>query len=207
MLDGKTPSEAFAEHVNAGWSAAIIDPLYLNSVFSRPVTRKLIGGRFDLDGREGGWNCPELDRHLEDTIVVHVPIYHDYNEVDVFTLDGRRLGVASPQEVFTFGDQRGAQHSARRKNAYNTAIRQLGKSAPKIDAAALIVAHGEDQMPILPNSPRAVVTIDANSRPASVIIPEGKPAGSQKDRQRERVEITAIREQNNLNVLKMRAAR
>lgn len=194
-LAGRSPAEAFAEHVNAGWSAAVAEPAHLNSVFARPVTRKLVGGRFELDGRKGGWSSPELDRYLGDTIVVRVPIYHAYNEVNVYSPEGAFIGVATPEEVYSFGDPRGARHSARRKKDYAAALRQLEKSAPTIDAAALIVAHGEEQMPIVPNAPRAVVSVAKGVRTANVIVPEGKPKSSEAALLEERREIQKLREQ------------
>ena len=194
-LNGRSPAEAFAEHVNSGWSAAVAEPDQLNSVFARPVTRKLVGGRFELDGRAGGWNCPELDRYLGDTIIVRVPIYHAYNEVNVYSPDGAFIGVATPQEVFSFGDLRGAQHSARRKKAYFNAIRQLEKSVSDIDPAALIIAHGEEQMPIIPNAPRAVVSATNGARTAKVIVPEGSvDAGDKAKKRAEAKEIQQLRE-------------
>ncbi|WP_157019837.1 hypothetical protein [Mesorhizobium xinjiangense] len=194
-LAGRSPAEAFAEHVNTGWSAAVAEPAHLNSVFARPVTRRLVGGRFELDGRKGGWNCPALDRYLGDTIVVRVPIYHAYNEVNVYTPEGAFIGIASPEEVYSFGDPRGARHSARRKKEHAAALRRLEKSAPTIDAAALIVAHGEEQMPMLPNAPRAVVSVTTGERTANVIVPEGKPQSPEQALREERREIQKLREQ------------
>lgn len=197
-LAGRSPSEAFAEHVTAGWSAAIAEPAHLNSVFARPVTRKLTGGLFDLDGREGGWSSPELGRYLGDSIIVRVPIYHAYNEVNVYTPDGAFIGVATPEEVYSFGDQRGARHSARRKKEYNAAIRQLDKAAPAIDTAALIVTHGEAQIPVVPNAPRALVSVARGVRTAEVIVPAPVTAADERAlRRAERKEIQALREQVN----------
>jgi hypothetical protein len=194
-LNGKSPAEAFAEHVASGWSAAIAEPAHLNSVFARPTTRRLTGGRFELDGRKGGWSSPELDRYLGDTVIVRVPIYHAYNEVNVYSPDGGFIGIATPQEVFAFGDPRGAKHSARRKSARNQAIRQLEKSAPTIDAAALIVAHGEEQFPIVPNAPRAVVKVANGNRTAEVIVPEGEPMSPEATARLERREIQKLQQQ------------
>jgi hypothetical protein len=194
-LEGRSPAEAFEEHVKAGWSATIADPARLNSVFVRPVDRRLRGGSFELDGREGGWSCPELDRYLGDRIVVRVPIYHAYNEVDVYTPDGEFIGKATPQEVFRFGDPRGAKHSARRKKDYAKALRDLEKSAPRIDAGALIVAYGEEHMPVVPNAPRAIVSVAKGVHTADVIVPEGKPISTEEAEREERRQIQALREQ------------
>lgn len=194
-LSGRTPAEAFAEHVNGGWAAAVAEPEQLNSVFSRPVTRRLVGGVFSLDGREGGWTCPELEGHLGDAVIVRVPIYHAYNAVNVFSPDGDFIGVAKPQEIFAFSDPRGAKHSARRKKVHNNAIGQLAKAAPTIDASALIVAHGDEQLPMIPNAPRALVSVNKGKGRADFIVPDGSSEASERARRRaEAKEIQALQE-------------
>ena len=52
FLNGRSPREAFAAFVHAGWKRTDIDPGELRAVFSRPVARTIRQGRFSLEGDE-----------------------------------------------------------------------------------------------------------------------------------------------------------
>lgn len=195
-LGGLTPNEAFEKQVEAGWRAAVVDPARLDEVFTTPERRKLKAGRFDFDGRHGGWSWPNSEQSFEKEIIVRKPKFgYGYNELAVYSMDGRRLGIAVPNEVRAFNDPSGAQDSAHLKRSRNKAIADLAKTVPQVDRAEMLVAHGEAHLPVKPNAPRAVVSVNDGERPARVIVPRGKPVDDEAAAIAERKMIQQLREQ------------
>jgi hypothetical protein len=195
-LGDDTPAEAFGAWVGKGWRAAVVDPDNIDTVFTTPEVRKLKAGLFDFDGRHGGWSWPGSEQCFEKKIVVRKPKFgYGFNELAVYSMDGRRLGIAVPNEVFAFNDPRGAQHSAHLKRSRNKAIADLAKTVPEVDRAAMLVAHGEAHLPVKPNAPRAVVSVNDGEQSARVIVPRGKPVNDEAARIAENKMIQELREQ------------
>ncbi|WP_395175621.1 hypothetical protein [Roseibium alexandrii] len=77
VLKGLSPRQRFEAHVRQGWAATVIDPDRLNTVFTKPETRKVRQHGISVSGRR--WSCDELDVWFHDTVTVHIPQYHGYN--------------------------------------------------------------------------------------------------------------------------------
>lgn len=201
-LAGKSPDQAFNAAVELGWSATVMDPENLHSVFTRPMIRDVKQHSISVDGRK--WNGPALDTYLGDKVTVRVPIYHGFNELLVLAPDGRELGIVKPEEVFSYHDPRGAQRSASRVKARNAAIRQLDRSAPDIDVGAKLIAYGADQ--ISPAAPEPKGRVSVIGYGAKTITPEYRPEQANTDKQRELDEIRESRALAAENAWKMRDA-
>ncbi|RMX61856.1 Mu transposase C-terminal domain-containing protein [Roseibium alexandrii] len=85
-LEGLSPRQRFEAHVRQGWAATVIDPDRLNTVFTKPETRKVRQHGIPVGGRR--WSCDELDVWFHDTIAVHIPQYHGYNALRPTKPDG-----------------------------------------------------------------------------------------------------------------------
>ncbi len=191
-LKGQSPRQTFDTHVQQGWSATVMDPSRLHTVFTRPETRKVRQHGISVGGRT--WTCDELDTCFHDTVTVHIPQFHGYNALRLTGPDGELLGIATPQEEFAFNDPRGAKRSADRVKRRNRALRTLDKSVPNVDVGAALVELGRTASPILPDSPRATVRVTGEEVYAQAILPASEILPSLTEDERERREIAAIRE-------------
>jgi len=149
---GKSPNTLLREAIQSGWKKTIIEPELFSLAFCKREIRKIDSGAISYGGRK--WHCDEFDVHMHDRVVVLAPKYSAYSVLPVEDMHGELIGFAHPEVAYHPLDPRGAEEAARRQKAHNTAVRQLGKSIPRLD----IVADNE----------RIVRTL-----PAHVAIPEG----------------------------------
>jgi hypothetical protein len=169
-LAGLSPAKALQGFLERGWAATLIDPADLLTVFTRPETRRVNQHSISVDGRI--WTCPELDRYLENSLTVRIPVYHGFNELLLLDAKGNEIGIATPDVEYDYLDQRGAQRSAERRADRTKAIRTLDKSAPDLNVGAEIIAFGERRSPVIPNAPRGIVSVTKGGRAAKVATPE-----------------------------------
>jgi hypothetical protein len=165
-LANKSPAETFQGFVDRGWAATLISPDNLLTVFTKREKRAVEKHSIKVDGRF--WTCPELDRYLENSLTACIPVYHGFNELLLLDRKGNEIGVATPDKVFDYFDQRGARRSAARKADRNKAIRALDKSVPDVNVGAEIIAFGERRSPPIPNAPRGIVSVTKGGRAAKV---------------------------------------
>ncbi len=191
-LNGLSPRQAFEIQVKQGWSATVMEPDRLHTVFTRPETRKVRQHAISVGGRI--WTCDALDGYFHDTVTVHVPQYHGYNALRLTGPDGKLLGIAAPQEERAFNDPRGAKRSAERVKRRNIALRALDKAVPDVDVGAALVELGKTAPPVIPNSPRATVRVTEEEVHAQAILPDPEVLPSLTDEESERREIASIRE-------------
>lgn len=191
-LNGLSPRQAFEIHVKRGWSATVMDPERLHTVFTRPETRKVRQHAISVGGRI--WTCDALDEYFHDTVTVHVPQYHGYNALRLTGPDGAVLGIATPQEELAFNDPRGAKRSAARVKRRNAALRALDKAVPDVDVGAALVEIGKATPPVVPNAPRGTISVTAEVLEDQAIIPDPAQHRSSTDEERQRKEIAAVRQ-------------
>ncbi|TAA61620.1 hypothetical protein [Shinella sp. JR1-6] len=168
-LAGKSPSQAFEGHVKAGWASTLIDDSQFYMAFAKPERRKLEKHAFSLGGRL--WTGPELDRCFETTVIVRVPAYHGFNELLVETVQGERIGWATPDCEFLYDDPRGAQTSAARDKNRKQALRKMQRSVPEIDVLGKLIEIGEGAAQIVPNAPAGVISVDLDGGGSHAIVP------------------------------------
>lgn len=185
-LKGRSPAEVFQSHVESGWQATVMDDAQLLTVFTKPITRKVQKHAISLNGQR--WTCKELAACHETTVVAHVPQYHGFSRVLVTDGKGNPIGIASADKAYHPRDRRGAQDSARRISIRNKSLRDLDKSAPDIDVAAELMAIGENVLPVVPNDPDAVISINRKVQDGLAITPVSVNPESEKQREQEQRE-------------------
>ncbi len=191
-LKGSSPRGAFEAHVREGWAATIIDPDRLHTVFTRPETRKVRQHGISVGGRK--WTCDELDVYFEEIVTVHVPQYHGYNALRLTGSNGEFIGIARPEEEFTFLDPRGAKRSAERVKRRNRALRRADNSVPSINIGAELLELGRSRPDIVPNAPRGTISVASEGKDRQALRPEyGKPI-KETEEEKHRREIAAVRD-------------
>ncbi|WP_137128909.1 Mu transposase C-terminal domain-containing protein [Rhizobium sp. FY34] len=168
-LGGKSPAMKFREHVNAGWKATVMNPVDLLTVFTKPETRVVRKHGIGLKGAV--WTCDGLLRHFERQVLVHVPVYHGFSEVLVTDINGNEIGVAVADRAFDVLDARGAKESARRKSIRNKALTELSKPIPTVDVGAALIAYGQKQLPVVPNEPDGVISVNRTASSKRAMLP------------------------------------
>lgn len=164
-----SPALAFKRHVQAGWTATILDPENLLTVFTRPETR--VVKKHGVEVRGQVWTCDGLLEFFGRTVLVHIPKYHGFEELLITDEYENRIGIAVSDRAFHVLDERGAKESARRSSVRNKALTKLGKSVPKIDVGAELIAFGSEQIPVVPNSPNDIISIPGGAEQRRAILP------------------------------------
>ncbi len=168
-LKGKSPAERFGNFVADGWRANVLDPMDLLTVFTKPETRTVRKHGIEADGRV--WSCDGLRQFFGNKVQVHIPRYgFGFNMLKIFDMQGREIGVAVPDQEYSYFDPRGAQESARRTAIREKALTQLSKSEPPIDVKAELIEYGGKQLPVIPNEPDGVVSVGAGRGETSLAI-------------------------------------
>lgn len=175
-LGGKSPANAYKRHVDAGWSATLLDPDQLLTVFTRAETR--VVKKHGVEVRGAAWTCDGLLTYFGRTVLVHIPKYHGFGELLITDESGEIIGTAVADREFDVLDERGAKESARRVSIRNKALRDLDKSVPTIDVGAEIVAYGRAQTAVIPNPPRGTITVDRTASQRRAKLPIAAEARS-----------------------------
>ncbi len=145
-LNGKSPDARFAEFVAAGWHSTILDPWELSVVFSRELVKPVrTGGTIRLDSKD--FRADALLSHVGRRVLVRQPLFGDRDALFIFTEHGEPIAMGRPDNVYTFGDPRGAGEQSRREKALKTALKALATQAPRTDAEAVladvVALHGD----------------------------------------------------------------
>lgn len=157
-LKGRSPLATYQTFVDDGWTATLMDPDDLLTVFTREKGYRVTKGSFKAFKRY--WTCDELVDHTGERVMVHIPKYHGFSRLRVTDGKGNLIGFAEADEPYEVLDQRGARESARRSSLYNRALAELDKSAPDIDVLAEIAAFGMRKGTVTPNTPDAVISVN-----------------------------------------------
>ena len=138
-LNGKSPDARFAEFVAVGWHSTILDPWELSVVFSRELVKPVrTGGTIRLDSKD--FRADALLSHVGRRVLVRQPLFGDRDALFIFTEHGEPIAMARPDNVYVFGDPRGAGEQSRREKALKTGLKALATEAPRTDAEA-VLAH------------------------------------------------------------------
>lgn len=171
QISGLSPAESFKNFVDAGWSATIVNPDDLLTVFTKPEIRTVEKHGIRVDGRV--WTGPDLDDYFGQKVTVRVPQFHGFNELQILNPDtGEVIGIVTPDQPFDYNDSRGAVRSAQRNSDRRKAIRALDKTAPDIDVGARIIDLGKRRGEVIPNPPSGIVSVNQNGLVARSITPE-----------------------------------
>ena len=180
-LTGRSPEQAYAAAVEAGWQRTDFDPLALMTAFSIEAGRKVVDGKISVGGEL--FHCDELARHTGERVCVRLPKYHYWPAVPVLTAKGELIGIALPDRVYSRLDPAGAEEAARRKGVARAAIRAEAADLNPIDVKAEMIASGRRQPPT--PIPPSAGTIELGSDRAEIgrRIMEGP--SERRDRKRE----------------------
>jgi hypothetical protein len=145
-LAGKSPETRFAEFVAAGWRSTILDPWELSVAFSRELVKPVrTGGVIRLDTKD--YRADALLSLVGSRVLARQPLFGDRDALFIFTEHGEPIAMARPDNVYAFGDPRGAGEQSRREKAMKTGLKALAAEAPRMDAegtqAEVIALHGE----------------------------------------------------------------
>lgn len=190
-LKGLSPAAAFRRHVEAAWAATVMSRDEIRAACAKTETRKVIQGTISVHGRL--WTCEELWSYPHEQVGVRVPAYHEPAELLLLGPDGRRLGIAVPDQAYSPLDARGAQATAVRANAHRKAVRALDSAAPSIPVAGRLIALGRVHTAVVPNSPAGTVSYDPAMSPARSTMPQSRAAQEREAGQREADEVLALR--------------
>lgn len=169
-LKDQSPSQAFTGFIESGWTATLINPDQLLTVFTKPESRVVKKHGIEVDGRV--WNCEGLFQFLGSKVTALIPKYHGFNCLLVEDLQGNRIGEATPDTAYKYLDQRGAVESARRKSVRNKAVIALDKSVPNVNVGEELAAFGKRRLPVAPNEPNGTIFVDRDASPSRAIVPD-----------------------------------
>jgi len=168
-LQGKSPAQVFQHHVNKGWTATVMNPEHLLTVFTKPESRTVRRHGIEVKGLT--WTCDGLLRYFGNKVLVHIPQYHGFGELLVTDLNGNEIGVAVADEEYHVLDPRGAKESARRNSIRNKALRDLDKSVPDTNVGEELIGFGQKHAPVIPNEPDAVISVNRPVSEKRAILP------------------------------------
>lgn len=171
-LKGRSPAQVFAEHVESGWSATVINPMDLLTVFTRQETRVVKSHGIDIKKRP--WVCDELLRYHGNKVVAHIPKYHGFGAVLITDGRGNRIGIARADDEYHPTDERGAKESARRVKEWRDGLRELDESVPDVDVGAELIGYGKSIPPVVPNKPDGVLSVSDPQSAEQAIVPESR---------------------------------
>lgn len=133
-LDGRSPDQVWAAHVDAGWRPVAADMATLQTAFARTEARRLRQGGFTLAGQRYTHDAlcarPDLD-----AVTLRIPVFGDMRPA-VYAPDGAFLCHAEPETAYHPFDIEGAKESARRKALARKGVEDLRRDAAPADLTA-----------------------------------------------------------------------
>ena len=187
-LKGNSPSAAFRKHVDAGWTATLMDAADLVTIFTAPKPKTV--RKHGIEHGRQFWTCDGLLQHFGKTVIAHVPRFHGFSALLITDERGNEIGIAHADRAFEVLDQRGAKESARRSTIRNQALKTLDRSAPNTDVGAELARFGQQQEAVVPNAPDAIISV--NRRGNQGLALPAAPAPKGKTRQQEEDETRAL---------------
>lgn len=85
-LKGASPLEKFKQFRDAGWTATLVDPNDLLSVFTREKGHTVTKGHIQALGRY--WTCDEFNGYLGQRVTIHIPKYHGADKLRITEWEG-----------------------------------------------------------------------------------------------------------------------
>jgi hypothetical protein len=133
-LKGKSPRQAYEDHIGAGWKMTTIDPHALEAVFADDATPKVERGRIRVRGID--YYADELLDFSGQTVWVRIPKVGDRNRLAVLDDAGHVLFFVQKDTVFAFTDQSGAREQGRRIRVMNESVAALRARTKPVDLVA-----------------------------------------------------------------------
>ena len=130
-LAGRSPREAFAAFVEAGWQRIDADPDALAMAFARPVTRTIDRGELSVDGRK--YRADALLARTGEKVTVRIPILDTHDCVFVEDRDGQFLCVATPVPTYGFLDRAGCRDKAARSKVQGRTLTLMARGTEDVD--------------------------------------------------------------------------
>ena len=131
-LGGRSPRQAFADRVAAGWKRTDIDPGALRAVFSRAEPRTIRQGAFAFKGAR--YTARELQRLPAGTkVTVRIPVAGGTGRLAVLDERGDYLCIAEPVRGFDIFDTQGAREAAAGRREARAGIEALRAATDRVD--------------------------------------------------------------------------
>ncbi|MFW6027282.1 MAG: hypothetical protein ACOC91_00595, partial [bacterium] len=132
-LGGRSPDEAWADHVAAGWRPVAADMETLQTAFAREITREVRQGCITYKGQR--FTAAALCRPGLGRVNVRVPVFGD-PVLAVYDASGAFLCHAQPDVAFHPLDPAGAAESAQRKGEWNKGLAEMRREVKPVDLQA-----------------------------------------------------------------------
>lgn len=136
-LAGASPNERFAQFVEAGFAATILDPLEAAVAFSVEHVKPVHTGGIIKLGKGQHYHSEALAPLADlQKVLVRQPRYGDRDRLFVFQLDRKFIDVAKLDQTYGFGDPAGAKEQRAREKDLRRRLRRLAHEAER-DAGGL----------------------------------------------------------------------
>jgi hypothetical protein len=148
-LKGKSPRQAFAAFVEAGWKRIDVDPIALAMVFATEKTATVSRGEFRWNNTI--WRSNELLALLAGTkIRIRIPLVEPKDRLVCLNEDGDFLCLAIPAVTFSPVDREGARDRGRRIKAHSRHLKALRDNTEPVNPLAEVAAFAEMHPPAPP---------------------------------------------------------
>ncbi len=201
QLKGRSPDQAYADALAAGWTMTAIDPDALLWAFSEEKSRRVQRGCIQHKGEV--YTCPELQAYLGEHVSIRVPKFGEWSRLPVCDNRGELIGYAEPDRPYRYLDTAGALESKTRADRKRRAVMALDRSVPDVSPLA-------ERLKLIPTEdmPAAVVaTIGATGQVEQIAagLAESqleRDMRRMRERNDELAELIALDKQRNANLLK-----
>ena len=131
-LRGRSPRQAFADAVAAGWERRPIDPDALRATFARTEIRTVAQGGFSYKGTR--YTAREIQRLPAGTkVCVRVPLFGDMDRLPVLTLEEKLIGYAERDRPYDALDPAGAIEAEARVSEHKRALAEMRRNVDPVD--------------------------------------------------------------------------
>jgi len=131
QLRGRSPDQAFAGLVEAGWTATAVPESVLRLAFTQEKQRTVTKGCITYAGKK--WTCDELAAYPGRTVTALIPKYERWDGIPLRDEHGSSLGISREETQYGYFDVEGARESARRKKLFRDGVKSLERQTVKID--------------------------------------------------------------------------
>lgn len=146
VLGGRSPREAFAAAVDAGWTRMDIDPGALRAAFARDASRTVRQGAFSYNGER--YTAPEIQALPADTrLHLRIPICGGLDAIPVMDADGGLFCIAALDRAYDALDTAGAKDAGRRLARARAGVRTLRADTDALDMRAEVAGLVADETP------------------------------------------------------------
>lgn len=134
-LTGRSPNQAVADAIAAGWRPTGVDPDALGAAFATTVERAVKQGHFKHK-RRWYYHDALLAIGPDAKVQVRIPVVGDGQRLAVLDDDDTLLCIAAPDRRYGFTDRDGAKERGRRKKVQNKALSDMREEVHHVDLVA-----------------------------------------------------------------------